>query len=133
MVFGRLRAAMMRAGKKPDYRVLQDLLAKQKEMQVGRQTVHNWFRPACQFIEPKYLFAIAEILDVSAQWLATGEGNMNRPIQLGDDLTQLVGLYESFPDPDARAKWFRDALKDGNELLALLDAASKASPYARVK
>ena len=132
-LFGRLRAAMIRATHKPDPNVLKALLQEKKSLALGRQTVHNWFKPTCQFIEPQFLFAIADLLDVSAEWLATGQGLIDRPRQLDDDMTQLIGLYKSFPDEESRAKWFRDAVKDGNELLALLKKHSAATPFPGAK
>ena len=121
---GRLRAALILAGKDPDAQTLLSLL-KAEFPKLGRQTVHSWFQPNRHFIEPQYLFAISEVLNVSARWISTGKPPITRPAYLDDDIERLKAIWASMPSDEARQKW----VEDGEDILRLLKATSKAAPF----
>lgn len=129
MVAGRLRAAMIRAGKRAHYTVLKQLLDEIEAEPVNKQTVHNWFKPTCRFIDQAWLFKVAKLLDCSPEWLATGEGPVAAPMPLSDATGQVIGVWKSLPDEDARTKW----VSDGESLARLLNKKpSTAAPYKPV-
>lgn len=128
LVSGRLRAAMIRAGKRANYAVLKQML-EQAGNTINRQTVHNWFKPSCQFIDQAWLFKIAGLLDVNPEWLATGEGDMARPTPISDLYAQVLGVLNDLPSEEARTKW----LRDGESLAKLLNKkGGKSAPFDAV-
>lgn len=121
---GRLRAAMVRAGKRAHYAVLKQMLI-DAGFEIGKQTVHNWFRPSSQFIEQIWLFRVCKLLDVSPEWLSMGEGSMTPPRTLSDEHEQAIALWNDLPDDAARSAW----LSSGHTILELLKKESKAAPF----
>lgn len=126
-VAGRLRAAMMRAGKRAHYTVLKQMIDETLpgDTEINKQTVHNWFKPTCKFIDQAWLFKVAKLLDVSPEWLGTGDGNVAAPRTLSDDYEQAVGMWKSLPDDKARTAW----IKSGHSIMDLLGQRSKEVPY----
>lgn len=120
---GRLRAAMARAGKRAHYAELKAML-EAAEYEINKQTVHNWFRPSCKFIEHVWLFRVAKVLNVSPEWLATGEGSVSSPVVLSDDHQQAIEMWDTLDDEKARSAWIRS----GHEILDLTGKRSRASP-----
>lgn len=121
---GRLRAAMVRAGKKAKPAELQAML-KAAGHEIGRQTPHNWFRPSTQFIEPIWLFRVAKVLDISPEWLATGDGQIAPPQVMSDDRVQVIEMWESLPTDKAKKSWIRS----GHDILELVGKATRATPF----
>ena len=54
-------------------------------------------------IEAHHLFAVADITDTSARWLATGEGTPAKWVNLSHEEKHLVELYRGLPE-DLRAR-----------------------------
>lgn len=93
-VTGRLRAALLRAGREPTSGDLLKLLAKHK-LVLNRQTPHNWFRDAAKQIDSRYLFQVADALNVSARWLATGTPPVApMPREVVPGAARLLNVYQ---------------------------------------
>ncbi len=45
---------------------------------LSHQSVYKWFSGETRFPRPDHLFLVADLLEVDARWLATGEGQMKR-------------------------------------------------------
>lgn len=127
MVSGRLRAAMVRAGKRANYADLKKML-EAAGYTINKQTVHNWFKPSCKFIDQDWLFKVAAVLQVNPEWLSTGEGRVVKPQVLSDEHEQVIGVWRELPDDDSRTKW----LRDGESLLSLLKKKTRVAPYEPV-
>jgi hypothetical protein len=103
---GRLRAAMIRAGLSPSYRVLLEKLNEQLKKNgkppldhdKNRQTVNNWFQPRATAIAGKYLFDVAEALQVSPRWLALREGTVHPGfVEIPNGAEKLLQAWEELP------------------------------------
>lgn len=54
---------------------------------INRQTIHRWLTESADKIDPKLLFQVADVVNTSARWIATGKGPMQRPrILTADDI-----------------------------------------------
>ena len=131
MLSGRLKAAMILAGispyspKEKPHRILVDYL-KTKGVEVNRQTAHNWFRPQSHSIDCIFLFKIADILGVSARWLATGQKPIKRQEILKPEYEQPIGVWNALAEDEPRQTW----LRNGQDLLTLLHKTSRSNPFA---
>lgn len=123
-LFGRLRAAMVRAGKTAKPAELEAML-KAAGHKVNRQTPHNWFRPSCKFIEPLWLFRVAKVLDVSPEWLSTGDGPVAPPQAMSDDRVQVIEMWESLPTDKARQSW----ISSGHQIIELVGKSTRSAPF----
>lgn len=121
---GRLRAAMVRALKPAKYSALKEAL-EAAGFTINKQTVHNWFRPSCQFIEPIWLFRVAKVLDISPEWLSTGEGTLAPPKVISDDRAQVIEMWDSLKTDAARKAWIGNA----HSILELMGEKSRAAPF----
>ena len=62
---------------------------------VSRATVNDWFQGRSVNLRPEHLFAVADLLQVEARWLATGQGPRERTRTCNDDhrlLTDIAAL-----------------------------------------
>ena len=125
-VAGRLKAAMGRAGLEAKPQALIAALQKKTGKVAARQTVHNWFKPTCKFIEPVWLYAIAETLDVTAKWIAINEGPIERWQNLDDQESQLLATFRNLPD---HAKPI--LMAEAEKILKVASPPSRVSPLKR--
>lgn len=117
---------MIQAGKEPVYTELIALLYEKRGIKLNKQTAHNWFKPTSKFIDPRYLFDVAIVLNVSARWLATGKGAIAKPRYLNPDEAQILGIWDSLQvNKTAAEQWS----KEGHRLLDILGSSTVAHPY----
>lgn len=123
---GRLKAAMIQAGREPVYTELIAVLNEKLGIKVNKQTAHNWFKPTSKFIDPRYLFDISNVLNVSARWLATGKGAIQKPRYLSPEEAQILGMWEALQsNKTAAEQWMRE----GDRLLNIIGSTNAAHPY----
>jgi hypothetical protein len=95
----RLKAAMVRAGHSVDKesaKTLQELwTAAYPAMPISRQRCYDWLRSPTANIHADRLFFIADMLDVSARWLAKGEKSIFRAVELSADEKLLLDTFRS--------------------------------------
>ena len=95
----RLKAAMVRAGysvEKESAKTLQAAwMAAYPAMPISRQRCYDWLRSPSANIHADRLFFIADMLDVSARWLAKGEKSIFRAVELSADEKLLLDTFRS--------------------------------------
>lgn len=92
------------------------LVTKRLGRAVHRQKVHKWLNGESQNMELDALFALADVLECSARWLALKQGGPQKAVQLDVEKTRAVVLYDELAKHEKRNlvdKW----LRQGHDLL----------------
>lgn len=99
-----------------------------KKHPVSRQTFYDWFKSEKPKIAIPSLYALADLLDVNARWLALMPhpelGQMTKPIFLTPDIKMLTDAYLAL-GPTGRD----ELIKQANRLLAIQGETSSAHPF----
>lgn len=95
-----------------------------RRVKLRRQTVTKWVNDEVAFLEPKYLFLLAEALELNPRWLATREGDPQQARTISPDFQRVLDLYSALK-PGVRDSW----LKSGDALLTATGELSTAQPF----
>lgn len=93
---------------------------------VERQTVHRWLQESADNISPRLLFKVADVLEYSPRWLATGEGNPSPPIEVAKNALEAADVWRDL-STEGRDAWVRQ----GRDLVTLgaRKAFTPAKPF----
>lgn len=73
---------------------------------INRQTVANWVKDSQRFMEPEFLWLMADALGVSARWLAAIDNSaMEKPMNLSLDEANALDLYRQLKALGKAQEW----------------------------
>lgn len=96
-----------------------------RRMGINRQTVNRWTTGKGDKIQPEMLVKLADALNVSLRWLATGTGEMAKEARLTHQEIEILALWKSLPSA-ARDHW----LSQGRDLASLLGKNGANNPFS---
>ena len=97
-----------------------------RRLKLHRQTVTKWVNDEVDFLEPKYLFPLADVLNLNPRWLSTREGEPQPQKSVSSDVQRLIELYDAM-DPGVRNSW----IQSGDALLKATEEPSRSQPFKR--
>lgn len=95
-----------------------------RKLKLRRQTVTKWVNDEVDFLEPKYLFPLADVLGMNPRWLSIREGAPSPEKVVSQDDQRVLELYGALK-PGVRDSW----LKSGDALLTATGEPSTAQPF----
>lgn len=121
---GRLKAAMSRAAHT-------SIPALALKAGCTRAVLGKYLTPGkSKTIEALLLFDLADALDVSAEWLLTGKGEMGRARSLSSDQLRALNIFDLFQNQESRDLWLSNGEKLLSVQLALFSSNSNPFPSA---
>lgn len=97
-----------------------------RRLKMHRQTVNKWISGEVEYLEPEYLFRLADALDCNPRWLALKEGEPQKPVELDLEKMKVIQLYSALSKhPQVRDLW----VKHGQDLLQTSTGPSVAQPF----
>lgn len=92
---------------------------------LNRQTTAKWITGESGYLEPKYLFKLAKVLNVNPEWLALGRGPVAPAVEISPNKKRVLELYEALG-------LMQDAwIQSGDTLLKAAREASISQPFKR--
>lgn len=95
-----------------------------RRLKLRRQTVTKWVNDEVTFLEPKYLFPLADALEMNPRWLSIRQGDPQPAKTVSPDAQRVLDLYGAL-NPGVRDSW----LQSGDALLKAAGETSTAQPF----